>query len=103
VRAAYGGIFTVMGVYTVLAAMDPATNRGRILMIGSSEGRASVASPPACRRRLAGRVGMALGGLRSGMGGVLVAAADDARARRAARVYTTASAADDADGDRPVV
>jgi hypothetical protein len=34
VRAAYGGIFTVLGVYTVLAAMDPATNRGRILMIG---------------------------------------------------------------------
>jgi hypothetical protein len=34
VRAAYGGIFTVMGVYTVLAAMDPATNRGRILFIG---------------------------------------------------------------------
>ena len=34
VRAAYGGIFTVMGIYTVLAAMDPATNRGRILMIG---------------------------------------------------------------------
>ena len=34
VRAAYGGIFTVMGIYTVLAAMDPATNRGRILFIG---------------------------------------------------------------------
>jgi hypothetical protein len=34
VRAAYGGIFTVIGIYTVLAAMDPATNRGRILMIG---------------------------------------------------------------------
>jgi hypothetical protein len=34
VRAAYGGIFTVMGIYTVLAAMDPATNRGRIVMIG---------------------------------------------------------------------
>ena len=34
VRAAYGGIFTVLGIYTVLAAMDPATNRGRILMIG---------------------------------------------------------------------
>jgi hypothetical protein len=34
VRAAYGGIFTVLGVYTVLAAMDPATNRGRVLMIG---------------------------------------------------------------------
>jgi hypothetical protein len=34
VRAAYGGIFTVLGIYTILAAMDPATNRGRILMIG---------------------------------------------------------------------
>lgn len=34
VRAAYGGIFTVLGIYTVLAATDPATNRGRILMIG---------------------------------------------------------------------
>jgi Domain of unknown function (DUF4345) len=34
VRAAYGGVFTVIGIYTVLAAMDPATNRGRILMIG---------------------------------------------------------------------
>jgi len=34
VRATYGGIFTLLGIYTVLAAMDPATNRGRILMIG---------------------------------------------------------------------
>jgi hypothetical protein len=34
VRAAYGGIFTVIGIYTVLAAMDPVTNRSRILMIG---------------------------------------------------------------------
>jgi hypothetical protein len=34
VRAAYGGVFTVLGIYTVLAAMDPHTNRGRILMIG---------------------------------------------------------------------
>jgi hypothetical protein len=34
VRATYGGVFTVMGIYTVLAAMDPATNRSRILMIG---------------------------------------------------------------------
>jgi hypothetical protein len=34
VRAAYGGVFTVLGIYTILAAMDPATNRGRILMIG---------------------------------------------------------------------
>ena len=34
VRAAYGGIFTVLGIYTVLGATDPVTNRGRILMIG---------------------------------------------------------------------
>jgi hypothetical protein len=34
VRAAYGGVFTVIGIYTVLAAMDPVTNRSRILMIG---------------------------------------------------------------------
>lgn len=34
VRAAYGGVFTVLGIYTILAAMDPATNRGRIVMIG---------------------------------------------------------------------
>ena len=34
VRAAYGGIVTVIGIYTVMAAIDPATNRGRILMIG---------------------------------------------------------------------
>ena len=33
VRAAYGGVFTVLGVYTVLAAMDPVANRGRIVMV----------------------------------------------------------------------
>lgn len=33
-RATYGGIFTVLGIYTILGALDPATNRGRILMIG---------------------------------------------------------------------
>ncbi|MCC6766368.1 MAG: DUF4345 domain-containing protein [Deltaproteobacteria bacterium] len=33
-RATYGGIFTVLGIYTILGAMDPATNRGRLLMIG---------------------------------------------------------------------
>ena len=35
VRAAYGGIFTVLGIYTLLSAMDPVTNRSRILMIGT--------------------------------------------------------------------
>lgn len=34
VRAAYGGIFTVAGIYTVLAAMDPYAQRGRILFVG---------------------------------------------------------------------
>jgi Domain of unknown function (DUF4345) len=33
VRAAYGGMFTVVGVYTVLAAMDPYLHRGRILFL----------------------------------------------------------------------
>ncbi|MCC6850006.1 MAG: DUF4345 domain-containing protein [Deltaproteobacteria bacterium] len=33
-RATYGGIFTVLGFYTILGGMDPATNRGRLLMIG---------------------------------------------------------------------
>jgi len=34
VRAIYGGLFLVMGAYTVLAAMDPAANRGRLLFVG---------------------------------------------------------------------
>jgi peptidoglycan/LPS O-acetylase OafA/YrhL len=34
VRATYGGVFTVMGVLTVLAAINPAANRGRILFAG---------------------------------------------------------------------
>ena len=34
VRAAYGGLFSVMGVATVLAAMDPVANRARILFVG---------------------------------------------------------------------
>ena len=34
VRATYGGLFLVMGAYTVLAAMDPVGNRGRLLFVG---------------------------------------------------------------------
>jgi uncharacterized protein DUF4345 len=34
VRATYGGLFVVMGVYTLLSAADPAANRGRLLFIG---------------------------------------------------------------------
>ena len=33
VRATYGGIFTVMGVAVLLAAMNPAANRGRLVAI----------------------------------------------------------------------
>jgi hypothetical protein len=34
VRATYGGIFVVMGFYTILAAMDPSAHRSRLLFIG---------------------------------------------------------------------
>ena len=34
VRATYGGIFTVMGVAVLLAAMNPAANRCRLVAIG---------------------------------------------------------------------
>ena len=34
VRATYGGIFVVMGVYALLAAMDPAAHSARLLFIG---------------------------------------------------------------------
>ncbi len=34
IRATYGGIFTVMGIYTLISAMDPALHRGRLLFIG---------------------------------------------------------------------
>jgi hypothetical protein len=34
VRATYGGLFAVMGLYTLFAAMDPAAHRSRLLFIG---------------------------------------------------------------------
>jgi len=34
VRATYGGLFVVMGVFTLLAAMDPAAHRSRLLFVG---------------------------------------------------------------------
>ena len=34
IRATYGGIFIVMGVYTLLAATDPALHRARLLFVG---------------------------------------------------------------------
>jgi len=34
VRATYGGLFVVMGVYTLLAAVDPVAHRARLLFIG---------------------------------------------------------------------
>ena len=34
VRATYGGLFTVMGAAVVLAALNPAAHRGRLLAIG---------------------------------------------------------------------
>ena len=34
VRATYGGLFIVMGIFTVMAAMDPGANRSRLLFVG---------------------------------------------------------------------
>ena len=34
VRATYGGLFFIMGVFTVLAAADPPAHRSRLLFIG---------------------------------------------------------------------
>lgn len=34
VRAVYGGLFTVLGAITLLAALDPASHRARITLIG---------------------------------------------------------------------
>jgi hypothetical protein len=34
VRATYGGLFVVMGIYTLLAATDPAAHRARLLFVG---------------------------------------------------------------------
>jgi hypothetical protein len=34
VRATYGGLFTVLGAVTLLAALDPASHRARITLIG---------------------------------------------------------------------
>ena len=34
VRATYGGLFVVLGVYTLLTSMDPAAHRSRLLFIG---------------------------------------------------------------------
>ncbi len=34
VRATYGGLFLVAGIFTALAAMDPVANRSRLLFVG---------------------------------------------------------------------
>src|SRR5262249_27726346 len=34
VRATYGGLFVVMGVYALLSVADPVANRGRLMFIG---------------------------------------------------------------------
>jgi hypothetical protein len=34
VRATYGGIFTVLGIYTLVAAVNPGANRGRLVLLG---------------------------------------------------------------------
>jgi drug/metabolite transporter superfamily protein YnfA len=34
VRATYGGLFVVLGVYTLLASMEPSAHRSRLMFIG---------------------------------------------------------------------
>ncbi|HUI26681.1 MAG TPA: DUF4345 family protein, partial [Candidatus Kryptonia bacterium] len=34
VRATYGGLFAVMGIFTLLSAIDPPAQRGRLLFLG---------------------------------------------------------------------
>ena len=34
IRATYGGLFVVMGIFTILAAANPAAHRARLLLIG---------------------------------------------------------------------
>lgn len=34
VRGIYGGLFAVMGLFTIVAAVNPAANRGAILLVG---------------------------------------------------------------------
>ena len=34
VRATYGGVFSVIGIFTLLSVLDPAANRGRLTFIG---------------------------------------------------------------------
>lgn len=88
VRAAYGGVFTVLGIYTVLAAMDPATNRSRILMIG-------LIWLGACLARLYGVIvdgspgvwGWLTATFEAVMGGMLIAVSQMTPDRPAARTY----------------
>jgi len=34
VRAVYGGLFAVIGIFTMISAIDPAANRGRLVALG---------------------------------------------------------------------
>ena len=34
VRAVYGGLFGVIGIFTMISAIDPAANRGRLVALG---------------------------------------------------------------------
>jgi hypothetical protein len=76
VRATYGGLFVVIGVYTLLAALDPVAHRAQLLFIGlmwlgMCAGRllgVSIKGDP-------GLAGWAAAVFEVLMGGVLVAAA----------------------------
>ena len=76
VRATYGGVFTVLGAVTLLAALDPASQRARITLIG-------LLWLGVCGGRLVGVVydgnpgamGLGFAGFELAMGGALLLAA----------------------------
>jgi drug/metabolite transporter superfamily protein YnfA len=93
VRATYGGLFVVLGVYTLLTAMDPAAHRSRLrfiglLWLGACAGRlfgVNVNGNPG----LPGWIALAFELL---MGGALVAASLTVRPAEASRPIMTPTA-----------
>lgn len=85
VRATYGGLFVVIGVYGLLAALDPVAHRGRLLMIGLMWW--GVAGGRALGASLDGNPGVLVWGYLVGetlLGGLFVAASATAQTSLAA-------------------
>ena len=87
VRATYGGVFAVMGLFTMLAAMDPRAHRARILFVGVMWlGAAAVEGHPEAAAGGPGVPGWVALVFEVLLGGALVSAAAFARPTQAAQV-----------------